>query len=78
MKIVCDSCGAKYQIADDKVAGKAFKLKCKKCGHIIVVNRSASEASSAQQADGGGAAADVGAAVSGGRGCSSGSERRVA
>ena len=62
MKIVCDSCGAKYQIADDKVAGKAFKLKCKKCGHIIVVNRSASEASSAQQADGGGAAADVGAA----------------
>jgi len=27
MKIVCDSCGAKYSIADEKVAGKVFKLR---------------------------------------------------
>ncbi|HEY6475700.1 MAG TPA: zinc-ribbon domain-containing protein, partial [Polyangia bacterium] len=37
MKIVCDSCGTKYSIADDKVRGKVFKIRCKKCSHIIVV-----------------------------------------
>jgi predicted Zn finger-like uncharacterized protein len=40
MKIVCDACQAKYSIADEKVQGKAFKIRCKKCGHIIVVNKS--------------------------------------
>ena len=37
MKIVCDACQAKYSIADDKIQGKAFKIRCKKCNHIIVV-----------------------------------------
>jgi predicted Zn finger-like uncharacterized protein len=37
MKIVCDACQAKYSIADEKIQGKAFKIRCKKCGHIIVV-----------------------------------------
>ena len=37
MKIVCDACGAKYSIADEKVAGKVFKIRCKKCSNIIVV-----------------------------------------
>jgi len=37
MKITCDACGAKYSIADEKVAGKAFKIKCKKCSSAIVV-----------------------------------------
>ncbi len=37
MKIVCDNCGAKYSIADEKVAGKVFKIRCKKCTHVIVV-----------------------------------------
>jgi len=37
MKIVCDSCSTKYSIADDKVRGKVFKIRCKKCSHIIVV-----------------------------------------
>lgn len=37
MKIVCESCGAKYSIADEKVAGKAFKIRCKKCSSVIVV-----------------------------------------
>jgi len=40
MKIVCDACQAKYSIADEKVQGKAFKIRCKKCGHIIVVRNS--------------------------------------
>jgi len=37
MKIVCDSCGTKYSIADEKVRGKVFKIRCKKCSNIIVV-----------------------------------------
>jgi predicted Zn finger-like uncharacterized protein len=37
MKIICDSCGTKYSISDDKVRGKVFKIRCKKCSHIIVV-----------------------------------------
>lgn len=37
MKIVCASCGAKYAISDDKVRGKVFKIRCKKCSHVIVV-----------------------------------------
>ena len=37
MKIVCDSCGAKYSIADEKVAGKIFKIRCKKCSAVLEV-----------------------------------------
>lgn len=37
MKIVCDSCSAKYSIADEKVAGKVFKIRCKRCSEVIVV-----------------------------------------
>jgi predicted Zn finger-like uncharacterized protein len=37
MKIICDTCGAKYSIADEKVRGKVFKIRCKKCREIIVV-----------------------------------------
>jgi len=43
MKITCQSCQAKYTIADEKVVGKTVKIKCKKCGAAIVVN--ANEAS---------------------------------
>jgi predicted Zn finger-like uncharacterized protein len=37
MRIVCDNCGAKYQISDDKVRNKVFKIRCKRCAHVIVV-----------------------------------------
>ncbi len=37
MKIVCSSCGAKYSIADEKVEGKVFKIRCKKCSNVIMV-----------------------------------------
>lgn len=56
MKIVCDSCATKYQIADEKVSGKAFKIRCKKCGHVIVVNKGAGDGAGGQAADAGGAA----------------------
>ena len=36
MKIVCAKCSARYSIADDKVAGKAFRVRCKRCGEVIV------------------------------------------
>ncbi|MGA9652643.1 MAG: GYF domain-containing protein, partial [Polyangia bacterium] len=47
MKIVCDACQAKYSIADEKVQGKAFKIRCKKCNHIIVVRSGGERAASA-------------------------------
>jgi len=43
MKIVCDSCSTKYSISDDKVRGKVFKIRCKKCSHIIVVKGTSEE-----------------------------------
>lgn len=43
MKITCINCSAKYSLADDKVNGRSFKVRCKKCGEPIVV-RAASEA----------------------------------
>jgi predicted Zn finger-like uncharacterized protein len=49
MKIVCDSCSTKYSISDDKVRGKVFKIRCKKCSHIIVV-KGTSEAVAAPEA----------------------------
>jgi predicted Zn finger-like uncharacterized protein len=56
MKIVCDSCGTKYSIADEKVRGKVFKIRCKKCSHIIVVRGGETggpEASAAPATEGG-------------------------
>ncbi len=44
MKIVCEACAAKYSISDDKVRGKVFKIRCKKCSHIIVVRGDADQA----------------------------------
>ncbi|MGN6103627.1 MAG: GYF domain-containing protein [Kofleriaceae bacterium] len=49
MKIVCDSCQAKYSISDDKVQGKVFKIRCKKCSNIIVVRGGAGAAEPAAQ-----------------------------
>lgn len=37
MRFVCDSCRAQYMISDDKVGPKGVKLRCKKCGHTILV-----------------------------------------
>ncbi len=38
MKFLCDNCKAKYQIADEKLAGRAVRMKCRKCGHVIEVS----------------------------------------
>ena len=38
MKITCQSCGAKYAIADEKVRGRRVKVRCKSCNEPIVVD----------------------------------------
>src|ERR1700742_4369667 len=50
MKIVCDACQAKYSISDDKVQGKVFKIRCKKCSNIIVVRGGAGASEAAAPA----------------------------
>ncbi len=37
MKVKCDLCHASYNIADDKVKGKAFRFSCKNCGNVVHV-----------------------------------------
>lgn len=46
MKFLCDNCKAKYQIADEKVAGKTVRMKCRKCGHQIEVRAAVTESTS--------------------------------
>jgi predicted Zn finger-like uncharacterized protein len=54
MRISCQSCAAKYTIADEKVVGKVIKIKCKKCSSTIVVNGNDPGALAQLQADGAG------------------------
>ncbi len=39
MRFACDSCQTKYSIADEKVRGKVLKIRCKKCGAVILVKQ---------------------------------------
>jgi predicted Zn finger-like uncharacterized protein len=39
MRFVCDSCRAQYMISDEKVGANGVKVRCKKCGKVIVVRR---------------------------------------
>jgi predicted Zn finger-like uncharacterized protein len=48
MKFLCDSCKAKYQIADEKVAGKTVRMKCRKCGHLIEIRANSALAEATQ------------------------------
>jgi len=45
VKFLCEQCKAKYQISDDKVAGKTVRMKCRKCGHMIEVRAEVTETS---------------------------------
>jgi predicted Zn finger-like uncharacterized protein len=44
MKFTCDSCSAQYMISDEKVGPSGVKVRCKKCGTVIVVRRAAEAA----------------------------------
>ena len=37
MKVVCESCQAKYQVPDERVAGKKLKIRCKRCGNTVLI-----------------------------------------
>src|SRR6185503_7245069 len=38
MQIACEPCGARYRIAPERVAaGRALKVRCRRCGELIVV-----------------------------------------
>jgi predicted Zn finger-like uncharacterized protein len=50
MRFLCEQCKAKYQIADEKVAGKTVRMKCRKCGHLIEVKAEVTETSVASKA----------------------------
>ncbi|MBW2461307.1 MAG: zinc-ribbon domain-containing protein [Deltaproteobacteria bacterium] len=52
MKFLCGNCKAKYKIADDKVSGRALRMKCRRCQHDIIIRRE-EEAPSAAAAAGG-------------------------
>jgi hypothetical protein len=41
VKFSCERCGKKYATADKPVPGRVYKLKCKACGHLIVVRPTA-------------------------------------
>ncbi len=47
MKFLCEQCKAKYQIADEKAAGKTVRMKCRKCGYLIEVRAAVTESSTA-------------------------------
>ena len=59
MKITCGSCAAKYTVSDEKVQGKTVKVKCRKCGAVIVVSSTGEV-----QTTGGGAGGGASAAAS--------------
>jgi predicted Zn finger-like uncharacterized protein len=50
VKFLCEHCKAKYQIADDKVAGRTVRMKCRKCGGQIEVRAAVTETSVAVKA----------------------------
>ncbi len=37
MRFRCESCGAQYAIADEKLGQKGVRVRCKKCGEVITV-----------------------------------------
>lgn len=44
MKFTCDKCSAQYMISDEKVGPNGVKVRCKKCGNVVVVRRASAEA----------------------------------
>jgi predicted Zn finger-like uncharacterized protein len=44
MIVQCDKCGAKFQLADDKITDKGTKVRCSKCKAIFTVSKAAETA----------------------------------
>lgn len=56
MKITCQSCQSKYNVADDKVQGRVVKIRCRKCGATIIVNGTGGAGAAEAGSNGAGAA----------------------
>lgn len=39
MKFLCPNCKTKYQISEEKVAGRSVKIKCRSCGFLIRISQ---------------------------------------
>jgi predicted Zn finger-like uncharacterized protein len=50
VKFLCEQCKAKYQIADEKAAGRTVRMKCRKCGHLIEVRATLTDTSTSSGA----------------------------
>jgi predicted Zn finger-like uncharacterized protein len=68
MKITCQSCGAKYAIADEKVRGRRVKVRCKGCSEPIIVD------GYSEQPEEAAAGADYGAAAGADHGAAAGAD----
>lgn len=47
MKFSCERCGKRYATAETPAPGRVYKLKCKACGHLIVVRASSGSSTAA-------------------------------
>lgn len=47
MRFVCESCRAQYMINDEKVGPKGVKVRCRKCGYVILVKRGGDQGAAA-------------------------------
>jgi predicted Zn finger-like uncharacterized protein len=41
MKVACQQCGTAYSVADEKVAGRRVKLRCKNCSEPMIIDGTA-------------------------------------
>ena len=37
MRFVCESCQTRYVVPDDRLLGRTLKVRCKKCGNLILI-----------------------------------------
>src|SRR4029079_5003441 len=45
MKVACQQCGTAYSVADEKVAGRRVKLRCKHCSEPMIIDGTALQGS---------------------------------
>ncbi|MCD4707929.1 MAG: zinc-ribbon domain-containing protein [Candidatus Sabulitectum sp.] len=46
MIVTCPNCSKKYQIAEDKLAGKSRRLRCKNCREVFIIHPPKEESAS--------------------------------
>ena len=61
MKFLCGNCKAKYQIADEKASGRTLRMKCRRCGHDILIDGHSMPATASQPPSGAAASSRRGA-----------------